>query len=76
MGIIDIGTGGGKTLLAAAIIAELGLPTLYIVTSRPILTQAVRNLSEYLDVNPGVIGNGRMRPRPLTVARIRALSTH
>ncbi len=73
-GIIDIGTGGGKTLLAAAILAALELPSLYVVTSRPLLQQAVENLRTYLDVDPGVIGSGIHRPRPLTVALIQALS--
>lgn len=73
-GVIDIGTGGGKTLLAAAILARLQLPSLYIVTSRPLLSQAVQNLRDYLGVEPGVVGSGVHRPRPLTVALIQALS--
>ena len=73
-GLIDIGTGGGKTLLAAAIIAGLQVPSLYVVTSRPLLTQAIENLEGYLGVTPGVIGAGMHRPRPLTVALIQALS--
>lgn len=73
-GLIDIGTGGGKTLLAAAIIAGLQVPSLYVVTSRPLLLQVIENLEGYLGETPGVIGAGMHRPRPLTVALIQALS--
>lgn len=73
-GLIDIGTGGGKTLLGAAILAGLQVPSLYLVTSRPLLQQAVEALDGFLGVTPGVIGAGTHRPRPLTVALIQALS--
>lgn len=73
-GLVDVGTGGGKTLLAAAIIAELGLPTLFVVTTRTLLRQTVRNLRDMLGVDPGVIGDGRHEPECLTVALIQALT--
>lgn len=72
-GLIDIGTGGGKTLLAAAIIARLGLPALYLVTTRTLLEQTVRLLSAYLGTTPGIIGAGTCAPGPLTVALVQAL---
>ena len=72
-GLIDIGTGGGKTPLAASIIARLGLPTLYLVTTRTLLEQAARNLQDYLNVEPGVIGDGVRRPNFITVALVQSL---
>ncbi len=51
----------------------LGLPSLYIVTTRVLLAQAVANLREYLGVEPGVIGQGVVRPKRLTVALIQGL---
>ena len=72
-GMIDVGTGGGKTLLAAAIIAELGIPTLYTVTTRALLRQTERVLGRLLGFTPGVIGAGRDEPGDLTVALVQGL---
>jgi len=71
--LIDIGTSGGKTLIAAGIIAELGLPTLVLVTTRTLFTQTVENLRNYLDTQPGIIGQGINRPGRLTVALIQSI---
>lgn len=67
-GLVDIGTGGGKTALAAAIIARLGRPTLYLVTTRTLLHQTRRELQRLLGFEPGVIGDGERKPTDLTVA--------
>jgi superfamily II DNA or RNA helicase len=67
-GLVDIGTGGGKTALAAAIIARIGRPTLYLVTTRTLLIQTRRELRRYLALEPGVIGDGERKPTELTVA--------
>ncbi|MBN1444173.1 MAG: DEAD/DEAH box helicase family protein [Planctomycetes bacterium] len=72
-GLVDVGTGGGKTLLAAAIIARLGLPALYVVTTRTLLHQTVRALRSYLGEEPGVIGDGSRRPERLTAALVQSL---
>ena len=72
-GLIDIGTGGGKTLLAAAVIARLSLPTLYLVTTRTLLAQSIAALRSYLGIEPGVIGDGRREPATLTVALVQSL---
>jgi superfamily II DNA or RNA helicase len=73
-GLIDCGTGAGKTLIAAAIIARLGRPTLYLVTTRTLLAQTRRELQRYLGIEPGVIGDGERRVEPLTVALVQALA--
>ena len=73
-GIIDIGTSGGKTILAAATIARLGLPALYLVTTRTLLHQTVEALERYLGVRPGVVGDGVCDPRPLTVGLVQGVA--
>lgn len=72
-GLIDVGTGGGKTLLAAAVAARLGLPTLWLVTTRVLLDQTRRYLSDLFGFEPGVVGSGVRRPERLTVALIQSL---
>ncbi len=73
-GIIDIGTSGGKTILAAATIARLGLPALYLVTTRTLLHQTVEALERYLGVRPGIIGDGICDPKPLTVGLVQGVA--
>lgn len=73
-GTIDLGTSGGKTILAAAIIARLGLPAIYLVTTRTLLHQTVESLRRLLGFEPGVIGDGVRRPGPLTVAIAQAMT--
>jgi superfamily II DNA or RNA helicase len=73
-GIIDIGTSGGKTILAAATIARLGLPALYLVTTRTLLHQAVEALERYLGVRPGIVGDGVCDPKPLTVGLVQGVA--
>ena len=72
-GIIDIGTGGGKTLLAAAIIAMLRRPTLYVVTTRTLLTQTRESLKQFLGIEPGEVGDGRRTISTVTVALAQSL---
>lgn len=73
-GVIDIGTGGGKTLLAAAIAERLGLPTLWLVTTRTLLEQTRRQVRTLFGVEPGVIGNGSREPCAFTVALAQVLA--
>ena len=73
-GIIDIGTSGGKTILAAATVARLGLPALYLVTTRTLLHQAVEALERYLGVRPGIVGDGVCDPKPLTVGLVQGVA--
>jgi len=74
-GLIDLATGGGKTLLAAACIAEVGLPTLYLVTTRTLMQQTVDSLRRLLGVEPGIVGQGTRAPDRLTVALVQSLDT-
>lgn len=73
-GIVDIGTSGGKTILAAAIIARLGVPALYLVTTRTLLHQTVEALERYLGVRPGIVGDGVCEPKPLTVGLVQGVA--
>ncbi len=73
-GVIDIGTGGGKTLLAASIAERLGLPTLWLVTTRTLLEQTRRQIRTMFGIEPGVVGNGSSEPRAFTVALAQVLA--
>ncbi len=72
-GIVAAGTGSGKTLIGAAIIARLGVPAIWVTTSRVLLEQTVRDLRAALGLEPGVCGDGRWEEGDVTVALVQAL---
>ncbi len=69
-GILQIATGGGKTLLAAHLIRELVRPTFFFVHTKDLLHQTARVLSEELGVEVGILGDGQVEIRDVTVATI------
>ena len=70
-GILCAPTGFGKTVVAASLIAQLGLPTLILVPRTPLLEQWVERLGEFLeiqDTRPPQLtpkGNPSKKKRPL-----------
>jgi superfamily II DNA or RNA helicase len=72
-GIVAAGTGAGKTVIGAALIARLGVPAIWVTTSRVLLEQAVRDLRDALGYEPGVCGAGRWSPADVTVALVQTL---
>ena len=75
-GIIKVATGGGKTVIACGIIAEIGVtPTIFYVTSMDLLKQAVDEIEQYVHLNGknltvGCIGGGRKTFGDITVMTV------
>jgi superfamily II DNA or RNA helicase len=64
-GVLAATTAFGKTVVAAALIAERARNTLVLVHRRELLTQWIARLKTFLDIDPkaiGVIGGGRRKP--------------
>jgi superfamily II DNA or RNA helicase len=72
-GIIKIATGGGKTLIAGAIIAELNLPTLFIVNSIDLLEQTYDVFKSILRHEVGRIGGGYCNILDINICTIQTL---
>lgn len=85
-GIINVATSGGKTTIAAAIILQVldrldSLPKstssnkvfLFITHSKEIATQAKASIENDLDIQVGLIGNGKWDVKPITVALVPTL---
>ena len=68
MAALEAGTGSGKTVMALAIIAARKQPTLVLVHTRELLYQWRERIEQFLDVEAGLIGDGRFEVRPLSVA--------
>lgn len=67
-GVLEAGTGSGKTVMALAVIAARGQPTLIVVHTKELLYQWRERVQEFLDYTPGLIGDGRFDVRPISVA--------
>ncbi|MBA3323914.1 MAG: DEAD/DEAH box helicase family protein [Rhodobacteraceae bacterium] len=76
-GVLAATTAFGKTVVAAALIAQRGRNALVLVHRRELLTQWVERLKTLLDIEPkdiGVIGGGRRKPTGIIdVALIQSL---
>ncbi|WP_435125898.1 DEAD/DEAH box helicase family protein [Halobaculum sp. D14] len=67
-GVVELPTGSGKTVVALAAMAALGVPTLVVVPTVDLLTQWRRELESEFDEPVGQLGGGEQRVEPLTVA--------
>ena len=66
-GVLQAGTGAGKTVMALAIIAARKQPALVLVHNTELLNQWRDRSAQFLGVEAGRIGGGRFEVRPLTV---------
>jgi superfamily II DNA or RNA helicase len=67
-GVLEAGTGSGKTVMALAIIAARRQPTLIIVHTKELLYQWRQRIGQFLGLDAGLVGDGRMEVLPVTVA--------
>ena len=67
-GVLELPTGAGKTVVAIAAMAELGVPTLVVVPTIDLLEQWRRELTAEFDVPVGQFGGGRQEQESITVS--------
>ncbi|WP_049981687.1 DEAD/DEAH box helicase family protein [Halolamina rubra] len=67
-GVVELPTGAGKTVLAIAAMAELGVPTLVVVPTVDLLDQWRRELEAEFDRPIGQFGGGEQRREAITVS--------
>jgi len=72
-GVIKIATGGGKTVIAAAIVARLNLKTLFIVYSIDLLEQTADEFEKMFQIKVGRIGGGFCDIKQINVCTIQTL---
>lgn len=70
-GIIRIGTGGGKTLVAAMLAGEYNVPTMIYVVGKDLLHQFHREMGKALGPDSvGIVGDGHCDIRRFTVCSV------
>lgn len=75
-GVLEAGTGSGKTIMALAIIASRRQPTLIIVHSKELMYQWQERIAQFLGIECGLAGDGRFDIQPLTVAIVNTAKKH
>src|SRR5690606_31261885 len=69
-GIIEIATGGGKTLIAAHLVREIARPALFLVHTRDLMYQTIRVFERELGIPIGRAGDGQIDLKSVTVATV------
>lgn len=67
-GVLEAGTGSGKTVMALSLIATRRQPTLVVVHTKELLYQWQERAKTFLGVETGLIGDGKFNIQPLTIA--------
>jgi superfamily II DNA or RNA helicase len=69
----EIATGGGKTLIMAAAIAEAQKPTTVLTNSTILMYQTAKLIGEAIGTKVGMVGDSVFEPRWITVAMVQSL---
>jgi len=67
-GVLEAGTGSGKTVVALSIIATRKQSTLILVHTKELLYQWRDRIKTFLNVDAGLVGAGKFDIQPITVA--------
>lgn len=76
MGVFYMATGGGKTNMAAGLIARKNVPTLFLVHTKDLLWQTQKRFQDILGIKIGAIGDGIYEPDFITVATVQTLNNN
>jgi len=75
-GVIEAGTGSGKTVMALALIAERRQPTFVVVHTKELLYQWQERCRQFLNLTPGLVGDGKFDLAPLTIGIVNSARKH
>ena len=67
-GVIEAGTGSGKTVMALALLAKRRQPTIVIVHTKELLYQWKERVSQFMGIEAGLVGDGHFEIEPVTIA--------
>jgi len=74
-GTIEVGTGGGKTEIAAGIISAYNAKTAFITHTKSLRFQSAERLSERLGYEVGIIDSSTFNPKRVTVCMMPTLAS-
>jgi superfamily II DNA or RNA helicase len=66
-GVVEAGTGSGKTVMALSLVAHRRQPTFVVVHTKELLYQWQERVHQFLGVESGLVGDGKFTLAPLTI---------
>lgn len=72
-GIVQAATGGGKSIMAAAAVCQLGLPAVIVVPTKLLAGQFIETFEKFTDIPVGRIASGKYEAAPVQVAVAKSL---
>ena len=72
-GVLEAGTGSGKTVMALPIIAARKQPALVICHTKELLHQWRERIRQFLGIETGLIGDGHFDIRPVTIGIVNSV---
>lgn len=73
-GLLMAGTGAGKSIVIAGVLAKLGVRSLVVVPSTVLLHQTASDLERVLGVSVGTVGDGERNIKNITVSTFQSLT--
>ena len=74
VGMLELGTGAGKSLIMSELIRQIGTKTLILVNRKELLKQLKDTIEETLGIEVGVIGMGESDIKDVTISTIQTIS--
>ena len=75
-GVLEAGTGSGKTVIALKLIASRCQPAIVLVHTKELLYQWAERVDEFLGIEAGLIGDGHYAIAPVTIAIVNSARKH
>ncbi|MBC8318638.1 MAG: DEAD/DEAH box helicase [Desulfobulbaceae bacterium] len=75
-GVLEAATGSGKTVMAAALIAQRSQPALILIHTKELLYQWQERIRTFLEIDPGLMGDGHNQIQPVTIGLIHTVRKH
>ena len=72
-GVLEAGTGSGKTVMGLAIIAERKQPTLVLCHTKELIYQWQERTRQFLGIETGLIGDGHFDIQPVTIGIVNSV---
>lgn len=72
-GVLEAGTGSGKTVMALRVIAHRRQPTIILVHTKELLYQWAERVKQFLGFDPALLGDGKAEVGPVTVAIVNSV---
>jgi superfamily II DNA or RNA helicase len=73
IGVLEAGTGSGKTVSALSVIVERQQPTLIIVHTKELLYQWKDRIKQFLKEDAGIIGDGKFEIKDISIGTIQTV---